>query len=297
MKVCVFGAGNMGARIAEVFLTHDHEVSLVDIKDQFLEGGVKRIEGDLNFLVRKEKMTAERMNDLLSNHLTTSTDRNVAKDADFVIEVILENMDLKKDLLRDLDKICPAQTIFASNTSALSITEMAASIPNRSDKFIGCHFFNPAQIMKLVEVTRAMQTSDETFKFAYDLMASLGKTPVTVHEGPGFVVNRILIPMMNEAIGIYADGLASPSDIDIAMQNGAGMKSGPLHTADLVGHDVNLAIMETLYRETGDPKYRPHPLLRKMVRAGWLGQKTGKGFFTYDGPFGKEIPGGDLTVR
>ena len=297
MKVCVFGAGNMGARIAEVFLTHDHEVTLIDIKDQFIEGGVKRIKGDLDFLVRKEKMTADRVADLLDNHLTTSTDRNVAKDADFVIEVILENMDLKKDLLRELDKICPAHTIFASNTSALSITEMAACIPNRADKFIGCHFFNPAQIMKLVEVTRAMQTSDETFKFAYDLMTSLDKIPVAVHEGPGFVVNRILIPMMNEAIGIYADGLASPSDIDIAMQNGAGMKSGPLHTADLVGHDVNLAIMETLYRETGDPKYRPHPLLRKMVRAGWLGQKTGKGFFTYDGPFGKEIPGGDLTVR
>lgn len=297
MKVCVFGAGNMGARIAEVFLTHDHEVTLIDIKDQFVEGGVKRIKGDLDFLVRKEKMTADRVADLLDNHLTTSTDRNVAKDADFVIEVILENMDLKKDLLRELDKICPAHTIFASNTSALSITEMAACIPNRADKFIGCHFFNPAQIMKLVEVTRAMQTSDETFKFAYDLMTELGKVPVAVNEGPGFVVNRILIPMMNEAIGIYADGLASPSDIDIAMQNGAGMKSGPLHTADLVGHDVNLAIMETLYRETGDPKYRPHPLLRKMVRAGWLGQKTGKGFFTYDGPFGKEIPGGDLTVR
>lgn len=297
MKVCVFGAGNMGARIAEVFLTHDHEVTLIDIKDQFLEGGVKRIEGDLNFLVRKEKMTADRVSDLLGNHLKTSTDRNVAKDADFVIEVILENMDLKKDLLRELDKICPAHTIFASNTSALSITEMAACIPNRADKFIGCHFFNPAQIMKLVEVTRAMQTSDETFKFAYDLMTELGKVPVAVNEGPGFVVNRILIPMMNEAIGIYADGLASPSDIDIAMQNGAGMKSGPLHTADLVGHDVNLAIMETLYRETGDPKYRPHPLLRKMVRAGWLGQKTGKGFFTYDAPFGKEVPGGDLTVR
>ena len=297
MKVCVFGAGNMGARIAEVFLTHDHEVTLVDIKDEFLAGGVKRIEGDLNFLVRKGKMTAERVADLLGNHLKTSTDRKVASDADFVIEVILENMDLKKDLLRDLDKICPEHTIFASNTSALSITEIAASIPHRSDKFIGCHFFNPAQIMKLVEVTRAMQTSDETLKFAYDLMNSLDKIPVAVHEGPGFVVNRILIPMMNEAIGIYADGLASPSDIDIAMQNGAGMKSGPLHTADLVGHDVNLAIMETLYRETGDPKYRPHPLLRKMVRAGWLGQKTGKGFFTYDGPFGKEVPGGDLTVR
>lgn len=297
MKVCVFGAGNMGARIAEVFLTHDHEVTLIDIKDQFLEGGVKRIKGDLDFLVRKEKMTADRVADLMDNHLKTSTDRNVAKDADFVIEVILENMDLKKDLLRELDKICPAHTIFASNTSALSITEMAACIPNRADKFIGCHFFNPAQIMKLVEVTRAMQTSDETFKFAYDLMTELGKVPVAVNEGPGFVVNRILIPMINEAIGIYADGLASPSDIDAAMQNGAGMKSGPLHTADLVGHDINLAIMETLYRETGDPKYRPHPLLRKMVRAGWLGQKSGKGFFTYDGPFGKEIPGGDLTVR
>ncbi len=166
---------------------------------------------------------------------------------------------------------------------------MAACIPHRSDKFIGCHFFNPAQIMKLVEVTRAIQTSDETFQAAFDLMASLGKTPIAVHEGPGFVVNRILIPMMNEAMGIVADGIASPADIDVAMQLGAGMKSGPLHTADLVGHDVNLAIMETLYRETGDPKYRPHPLMRKMVRAGWLGVKTGKGFFEYDGPFGKEI--------
>ena len=198
-------------------------------------------------------------------------------------------MDLKKDLLEDLDKICPAHTIFASNTSGLSITEMAACIPQRSDKFIGCHFFNPAQIMKLVEVTRAIQTSDETFKTAFDLMASLGKTPVAVKEGPGFVVNRILIPMMNEAMGIVADGIASPADVDVAMQLGAGMKSGPLHTADLVGHDVNLAIMETLYRETGDPKYRPHPLMRQMVRAGWLGVKTGKGFFDYDGPFGKEI--------
>ena len=174
-------------------------------------------------------------------------------------------------------------------SSGLSITEMAACIPQRSDKFIGCHFFNPAQIMKLVEVTRAIQTSDETFQTAFDLMASLGKTPIAVKEGPGFVVNRILIPMMNEAMGIVADGIASPADVDVAMQLGAGMKSGPLHTADLVGHDVNLAIMETLYRETGDPKYRPHPLMRQMVRAGWLGVKTGKGFFDYDGPFGKEI--------
>lgn len=287
MKVCVFGAGNMGARIAEVFLTHDHDVTLCDIKDQFIDSGVKHIKGDLDFLVKKEKMTAEAADRYMAA-LKRSTDKSVAKDADFIMEVIIENMEIKKSLLKELDAICPDKTIFASNTSALSVTEMAASLPHRADKFIGCHFFNPAQIMKLVEVTRAIQTSDETFKFAYDLMASLGKTPVAVHEGPGFVVNRILIPMMNEAMGIVADGIASPADIDVAMQLGAGMKSGPLHTADLVGHDVNLAIMETLFRETGDPKYRPHPLMRKMVRAGWLGVKTGKGFFEYD-ENGKEI--------
>lgn len=287
MKVCVFGAGNMGARITEVFLTKGHEVTMLDVKQEFIDRGVKTITNDLSFLVKKEKMTEDKKNELLGS-LKTSLDRNAAADADFVMEVILERMDLKKELLQALDKICPAHTIFATNTSALSPTEMAASIPNRSDKVIGCHFFNPAQIMKLVEVTRAIQTSDETYQFASELMSSLGKTPVQVQEGPGFVVNRILIPMMNEAMGIVADGIASPADVDIAMQLGAGMKSGPLHTADLVGHDVNLAIMETLYRETGDPKYRPHPLMRKMVRAGWLGVKTGKGFFEYDEK-GKEI--------
>ena len=250
MKVCVFGAGNMGARITEVFLNAGHDVTMIDIKPEFTERGKTVITHDYEFLVSKGKMTAERKDELLAS-LKTSVDRKDAANADFVMEVILERMDLKKDLLEDLDKICPAHTIFASNTSGLSITEMAACIPQRSDKFIGCHFFNPAQIMKLVEVTRAIQTSDE--------------------------------------MGIVADGIASPADVDVAMQLGAGMKSGPLHTADLVGHDVNLAIMETLYRETGDPKYRPHPLMRQMVRAGWLGVKTGKGFFDYDGPFGKEI--------
>lgn len=288
MKVCVFGAGNMGARIAEVFLNGGHSVKLFDIKQEFIDRGISIIDSDLSFLVSKGKLTAEDKADRMSR-LSTAVDRKEANDADFVMEVILERMDLKKDLLRELDGICPAHTIFASNTSGLSITEMAASIPHRADKFIGCHFFNPAQIMKLVEVVRAIQTSDETFQFAFDLMTALGKTPVAVHEGPGFVVNRMLIPMINEAIGIYADGIASPADIDLAMQNGASMRSGPLHTADLVGHDVNLAIMENLYYETGDTKYRPHPLLRKMVRAGWLGVKTGKGFFDYDGPFGKEI--------
>ena len=288
MKVCVFGAGNMGARITEVFLNAGHDVKMFDVKQEFLDRGVSIIDGDLSFLVTKGKITEEEKAERLSR-LSTTVDRKDAKDAEFVMEVILERMELKKDLLKDLDAICPPHTIFASNTSGLSITEMAASIPHRADKFIGCHFFNPAQILKLVEVVRAIQTSDETFKTAFDLMASLGKTPVAVDEGPGFVVNRMLIPMMNEAIGIYADGIASPADIDVAMQLGAGMKSGPLHTADLVGHDVNLAIMENLYHETGDTKYRPHPLLRKMVRAGWLGVKTGKGFFDYDGPFGKEI--------
>jgi len=287
MKVCVFGAGNMGARIAEVFLTNGHEVTMLDVKQEFIDRGVKTITNDLSFLVKKEKMTEDKKNELLAS-LKTSVDRSAASDADFIMEAILEKMELKKDLFVDLDKICPAHTIFGTNTSALSTTEIAASVPNRADKVIGCHFFNPAQIMKLVEVIRAYQTSDETFNTAFDLMKSLGKTPVAVQEGPGFVVNRILIPMMNEAIGIVAEGIASPADVDIAMQLGAGLKSGPLHTADLVGHDINLAIMETLYRETGDPKYRPHPLLRKMVRAGQLGIKTGKGFFEYDEK-GKEI--------
>ncbi len=290
MNVCVFGAGNMGARIAEVFLSHDHEVSLVDVQDRFLQNGYTRIENDYEFLVRKGKMEEKRKAQLLSK-LKMTTDRKIASNADFVMEVILERMDLKKELLRELDFICPQHTIFASNTSAMSITEMAAAVPHRSAKFVGCHFFNPPQIMKLVEVIHAMQTSTETFEFTMNLMQELGKTPVPVNEGPGFVVNRMLIPMMNEAIGIVADGIASPEDVDRAMQLGAGMKSGPLHTADLVGHDVNLAIMETICHETGDQKYRPHPLLRKMVRAGLLGVKSGKGFFTYDGPYGKEIPG------
>ena len=293
MNVCVFGAGNMGARIAEVFMTHDHDVTLIDVQDKFLQGGVSRITGDFDFLIKKGKMEESCKDELLSK-LKTTTDRKAASNADFVMEVILERMDLKKDLLRELDYICPPHTIFASNTSAMSITEMAAAVPHRASRFVGCHFFNPPQIMKLVEVIHAMQTSEETFTTAFELMKSLGKTPVAVNEGPGFVVNRMLIPMMNEAMGIVADGIASPEDVDRAMQLGAGMKSGPLHTADLVGHDVNLAIMETICHETGDQKYRPHPLLRKMVRAGLLGVKSGRGFFTYDGPFGKEIPGGEL---
>lgn len=287
MKICVFGAGMMGAGIAQVFLTAGHDVMLCDIKVPFVEAGKVRIMRGIDFLTKKEKITPEFAADCKARLLTT-IDKSNAADADFVIEVIVERMDIKKALLKELDQICPDHTIFATNTSAMSVTEMASSIPHRADKFVGVHFFNPAPIMKLVEVVRAIQTSDATFKFAFDLMATVGKAPVKVDEGPGFVVNRMLIPMMNEAIGILADGLASAEDIDKAMQLGAGMKSGPLHTADLVGHDVNLAIMETIHYETGDSKYRPHPLLRKMVRAGYLGVKTGRGFFHYDAT-GKEI--------
>ena len=287
MKVCVFGAGMMGAGIAQVFLTAGHDVVLADVQQPFVDSGELKIIKGLQFLEGKGKITADYMKDC-QRRLVTTIDKTLAADADFVMEVIVERMDIKKSLLKELDKICPEKTIFASNTSAMSITEMAAAIPHRADKFVGCHFFNPAPVMKLVEVVRAIQTTDDTFNFAYNLMQSIGKTPIQVEEGPGFVVNRMLIPMMNEAIGILADGIASAADIDRAMQLGAGMKSGPLHTADLVGHDVNLAIMETIFHETGDSKYRPHPLMRKMVRAGWLGVKTGRGFFNYDRN-GKEI--------
>ncbi len=296
MKVSVFGAGNMGARIAEIFLKNGHQVTMIDVREQFCEGGKSRIAGDLAGAVKRGKMTQEEMDAALAN-LTLSVDRKDAAGSQFVVEAILEIMELKQDLLRDLDGILDEDCIIGTNTSALSITEIASAVPNRATKVIGVHFFNPAHIMKLIEVTRSMLTDDATFEFVYNLMKDLGKSPIAVNENAGFVVNRILIPMINEAIGIYADGIASPSDIDLAMQLGAGLRSGPLHTGDLVGHDVNLAIMETLYRESGDSKYRPHPLLKKMVRAGLLGQKTGKGFFTYDGPFGKEIPNGDLTIK
>lgn len=292
MKVCVFGAGNMGAGIAQVFLTSGHEVILCDVKDEFAQNGYKRIVAGLGKMVSKQKIAQEFADECL-NRLTATTNYVLAKDAKLVLEAVIENMDVKKNLFLKLDSVCGHDTIFATNTSALSLTEMAASLPHRCDKFVGMHFFNPAPVMKLVEIIRAIQTSDETYDAAFALAETLGKQPVTVKEGPGFIVNRMLIPMMNEAIGILADGLASAEDIDKAMRLGANHPAGPLAVADLVGNDVNLAIMETLFEETGDSKYRPHPLLKKMVRAGYLGKKTRKGFFAYD-ESGKEIPGSGL---
>ena len=281
MKVSVFGAGNMGARIAEVFLKAGHAVTMIDIKEQFCEGGKKRIEGDLAGAVKRGKMTQEEMDAALAN-LTLSINRQDAAGSQFVMEVILERMDLKEDLLKDLDAILDKDCIIGTNTSALSITEIASAVPARAAKVIGVHFFNPAHIMKLVEVTRSMLTDDETFKTTYELMQTLGKTPIAVNEGAGFVVNRILIPMINEAAFIKMEGVSDIAGIDAAMKLGANHPMGPLELGDFIGLDICLAIMDVLYNETGESKYRACPLLRKMVRGGNLGVKSGKGFYVYN---------------
>ena len=230
-------------------------------------------------MVAKEKITAEEAEAVFSR-IHGSTDINIIADADLVIEAATEDMEAKKALFAELDKLCKPETIIATNTSSLSITEIAAAT-GRPDKVIGMHFFNPVPAMKLVEIIKGLTTSDETKDTILALTEALGKTPVEVAEAPGFVVNRILIPMINEGIGILADGVADAKGIDTAMKLGANHPMGPLELGDLIGLDVCLAIMETLYTEYGDPKYRPHVLLRKMVRAGKLGRKTGIGFYDY----------------
>lgn len=279
MKAFVIGAGTMGAGIVQAFAEAGFEVVMRDLKEEFVKRGYSSIEKTLARAVEKGKMTEERKQEILGK-ITTTTSLELAEDADIVVEAAVETMGIKKEIFAELDGICNPSCILATNTSSLSITEVA-SATKRPDKVIGMHFFNPVPVMKLVEVIKGIATSEETKDKVLEISKSLGKDPVEVEEAPGFVVNRILIPMINEAVGVLADGVASAEDIDKAMRLGANHPIGPLALGDLVGNDVCLAIMETLYGEFGDAKYRPHPLLRKMVRAGYLGRKTGKGFFEY----------------
>jgi len=278
-KIFVLGAGTMGAGIAQAFAAKGYEVIIRDIKDEFVDKGLSGINKGLTKLVTKGKITEEAKEELLSR-ISGTTDMTLAEDCDLVIEAAVENMGIKKQIFAELDKLCKPETILATNTSSLSITEVAAAT-NRPDKVIGMHFFNPATMMKLVEVIKGMATSQETFDAVKEVAIAIGKEPIEVAEAPGFVVNRILIPMINEAVGILAEDVASAVDIDKAMMLGANHPMGPLALGDLIGLDVCIAIMDVLYKETGDSKYRAHALLRKYVRAGWLGRKSGRGFHSY----------------
>ncbi|MEW6547009.1 MAG: 3-hydroxybutyryl-CoA dehydrogenase [Bacillota bacterium] len=278
-RVFVVGAGQMGSGIAQVAAQAGLQVTMRDIAPEFTEKGMATIRRNLQRSVEKGRITPEEQQAIL-DRLQTTLDLDGAADADVVIEAIVENLQAKKDLFAELDRICPAATILASNTSSLPITELASST-RRPDRFIGMHFMNPVPVMQLVEIVRGHLTSDETHRVIRDLAVRMGKTPVTVQDYPGFVANRVLFPMINEAIYCLMEGVASAEDIDTVMKLGMNHPMGPLALADLIGLDTCLAILETLHRGLGDPRYRPCPLLRRMVSAGLLGRKTGRGFYTY----------------
>ena len=278
-KIGVLGTGVMGAGIIQVLAQNEYDVVLRARRETSVSGGIATVTKQLERLVSKEKISAADKEAALAR-IQGSTDINIVADADLIIEAATEDMESKKMLFTELDALCKPDTIFATNTSSLSITEIA-SVTSRSDRFIGMHFFNPVPVMKLVEVIKGVATSEDTKKSILDLTERIGKTPVEVEEAPGFVVNRLLIPMINEAVGIFAEGIASAADIDEAMKLGANHPIGPLALGDLIGLDVCLAIMNVLHSEFGEDKYRPHTLLRKFVRAGKLGRKSGEGFYKY----------------
>lgn len=279
MKICVIGTGTMGSGIVQAFAQSGIGVVMKGVSQSELEWGHKNILKNLSKLEEKGKIEPG-VKDEIMDRISETIDYNDCSDCDLIIEAVLENMSLKKEIFSKLDQICKPETIFASNTSSLSITEIAAST-KRPERFIGMHFFNPAPVMKLVEVIKGQLTSVEVLNCVSDLAQKIGKTPVNVNEAPGFVVNRILIPLVNEAISILSEGVASKEEIDEAMKMGANHPMGPLALGDLIGLDVCLAIMEVLHCEFGDDKYRAHPLLRKMVRSGQLGRKSGVGFYNY----------------
>jgi 3-hydroxybutyryl-CoA dehydrogenase len=278
-KVAVVGGGTMGNGIAQVFATNGVSVELVDVKPEFVQRGIATITKNLDRVAKKQEWPADKAAGILALiHGGTSLD--AAKDCQLVIEAATENRDLKLEIFRGLDAVAPQETILASNTSSISITEIAA-VTKRADRVIGMHFMNPVPVMQLVEIIRGLATSDATYALTHELSKRLGKTPVEVNDYPGFISNRILMPMINEAVYTLMEGVATREAIDTVMKLGMNHPMGPLALADLIGLDTCLSIMEVLHEGLGDSKYRPCPLLRKMVAAGWLGRKSGRGFYEY----------------
>lgn len=278
-KIMVIGAGQMGSGIAQVAAVAGCEVILNDIKDEFVNRGLGTIQKNLDRNVSKGRLDAVEK-DAILNRLTPSTSLQDARDVDLVIEAAVENMEIKSKIFKDLDEITPEHTILATNTSSLPITEIAA-VTKRPEKVIGMHFMNPVPVMKLVEVIRGLATSDETYDTVKIMSEKMGKIPVEVNDAPGFVSNRVLLPMINEAAYCVWEGIATPEAVDQVMKLGMNHPMGPLALADLIGLDTCLYIMEVLHEGFGDSKYRPCPLLRKYVAAGWLGRKSGRGFYVY----------------